>query len=49
MLLERYARIDPAFLPGLLQRCPALHQTYRFHIDTQCLGAYYPLSGDTGS
>ena len=47
--LGRYDRADPAFLPALLKRQPRLGEAYRFHIDTHCLGKYYPLSGDTGS
>ncbi len=46
--LAEFARVDEAFLPDLLKRHPQLHKTYRFHIDTWCLGKYYPLSGDTG-
>ena len=48
-LLGRYSRIDPQFLREMLQRHPALHAMYRFHIDTWCLGKYYPSSGDTGA
>lgn len=47
--LEQFARIDSTFLARQLQRHPNLAQTYRFHIDTRCLGRYYPLSGDTGA
>ncbi|HJN14140.1 MAG TPA: heparinase II/III family protein [Armatimonadota bacterium] len=46
--LEQFARVEPGFLPELLERQPRLAQTYRFHIDTHCLSRYYPLSGDTG-
>jgi dienelactone hydrolase len=49
LLLGRYARADPAFLRETLRRHPRLHAMYRFHIDTQCLGQYYPRTGDTGS
>ena len=48
MFLGEFAKADPDFLPDVLKRHPRLHQTYRFHIDTRCLGRYYPLSGDTG-
>ena len=41
--------LDPEFLPAILKRHPRLHQTYRFHIDTWCLGAYYPQTGDSGT
>ena len=47
--LNEYVRVDPTFLPEILKRNPGLKKTYRFHIDTQCLGNYYPLIGDTGS
>lgn len=47
--LGYYARVDPEFLPAILKRHPRLHQTYRFHIDTWCLGAYYPQTGDSGT
>lgn len=49
LFLEQFARIDPTFLATQLGRHPRLAETYRFHIDTRCLGKYYPLSGDTGS
>ncbi|MHB9031408.1 MAG: heparinase II/III domain-containing protein [Anaerolineae bacterium] len=47
--LETWARVDERFLPGLLARHPGLRQTYRFHLDTLCLGRYYPQAGDCGS
>ena len=46
--LEQFARIDPTFLSDVFELQPRLAETYRFHIDTRCLGRYYPLSGDTG-
>lgn len=48
-LLGRYSRIDPGFLRDMLKRCPKLHDSYRFHIDTWCLDSYYPNSGDSGA
>jgi len=48
-LLGRYARSDPGFLAETLRRHPRLHAMYRFHLDTLCLGEYYPRTGDTGS
>jgi len=48
LFLAEFAKSDPGFLAKALERCPRLHETYRFHIDTLCLGRYYPLSGDTG-
>ncbi len=49
VLLEQYARLDPAFLGNLLRRHPKVYDMYRFHIDTWCMQTYYPLSGDCGS
>jgi oligo-alginate lyase len=48
-LLGRYNRMDPNFLATMVQRHPQLHAMYRFHIDTWCLGSYYPNTGDTGA
>jgi Zn ribbon nucleic-acid-binding protein len=48
-LLGWYSRLDRDFLKEILRLHPQLHQTYRFHIDTWCLGKYYPQSGDSGS
>lgn len=47
-LLGRYARSDPGFIREAVRRHPRLHAMYRFHLDTLCLGQYYPRSGDTG-
>jgi hypothetical protein len=47
-LLAQYTRVDPDFLKQMLARHPRLSQTFRFHLDTWCLGEYYPLVGDTG-
>ena len=48
-LLGRYARTDPNFIREALARHPRLHDMFRFHLDTWCLGQYYPRSGDTGA
>lgn len=48
-LLGRYALGDPGFIRAAVQRHPRLRETYRFHLDTWCLGQYYPRTGDTGS
>jgi len=48
-LLGRYARSEPGFIREALRRHPRLHAMYRFHLDTWCLGLYYPRSGDTGA
>lgn len=48
-ILGRYARVDADFVGEMLRRHPQLHAMYRFHLDTWCLGQYYPRTGDTGS
>lgn len=48
-LLGHYARAAPEFINEAFKRHPKLHAMYRFHLDTWCLGQYYPRSGDTGS
>jgi len=48
-LLGLFCRADPEFLRQAVKRHPALHAMYRFHLDTWCLGHYYPQCGDTGS
>ncbi|MBL9135066.1 MAG: heparinase II/III family protein [Verrucomicrobiales bacterium] len=48
-LLGRFLRSDPEFVREALRRHPRLHAMYRFHLDTWCLGLFYPRSGDTGS
>ena len=47
-LLGPFSCLDTSFLDNMLRRHPKLGQMFRFHIDTWCLGKYYPLSGDTG-
>ncbi|UCH36008.1 MAG: heparinase II/III family protein [Armatimonadota bacterium] len=49
VLLEQYARMDSHFLADAFKRHPRLHDTFRFHIDTWCLGRYYPSCGDSGA
>jgi hypothetical protein len=46
--MSEFSKADPAFLENMLVRYPQIHKTYRFFIDTHCLGRYYPLIGDTG-
>lgn len=48
LFLAEYDRLDPTILDQVLKSCPRLHSMYRFHIDTWCLGKYYPFSGDSG-
>jgi hypothetical protein len=47
-ILGQFTRIEPKFLAEIYKRHPQLYKTYRFHIDTWCLGQYHPHSGDTG-
>jgi hypothetical protein len=49
LFLAEFAKADPAFLAELYRKHPRLHDLCRFHIDTHCLGRYYPQSGDTGT
>lgn len=46
LALEERAR--PGFLATALAAHPRLRDLFRFHIDTWCLGHYYPNSGDSG-
>lgn len=48
-LLGRYERMEPGFIEAALQRQPRLRELYRFHLDTWCLGEYYPCIGDSGA
>lgn len=47
-LLGRLSRLEPTFFADVYRRHPRLHDMFRFHIDMQCLGEYYPRVGDTG-
>ena len=46
--LQQMSLAEPDFLASLIERQPALRRTWRFHIDTLCLGGYYPTCGDAG-
>jgi len=48
-LLGQYDLLDSGFLSESLKRVPRIREMYRFHIDTLCIGHYYPRSGDTGT
>jgi len=48
LILAQYSRLDPGFLKEVYDRHPLLHKMFRFHIDTWCLGRYYPQIGDSG-
>ncbi|WP_308639491.1 heparinase II/III domain-containing protein [Paenibacillus silvisoli] len=41
--------LDRFFLEEALLQCPTLVNAFRFHLDTWCLGRYYPQIGDVGS
>lgn len=44
--LAMLERVRPGSLAACMRRCPALRQTYRFHLDTWCQQLYYPQVGD---
>jgi hypothetical protein len=48
-ILRAFSHLDSDFLNDMLRRHPRLHETFRFHVDTWCLGQYYPQCGDTGA
>ncbi len=41
-------RARPGFLEAALAAHPRLRDMFRFHVDTWCIGHYYPNSGDSG-
>lgn len=47
-ILGMYDRLEPGFLEELYRRHPRLLDLFRFHVDTWCLGKYYPHVGDSG-
>lgn len=47
--LGLFTRLEPTFLKMVYEQCPALHDMYRFHLDTWCMDEWYPRSGDTGT
>ena len=47
--LSEYDRLDERLLAEVAQHQPTLKQTWRFHVDTWCLGRYYPSCGDASS
>ena len=46
--LACFAKIDPRFLADVVKQCPDLRKTFRFYVDTHCLGRYFPEIGDAG-
>ncbi len=47
-VLSQFSLLEPDFLAAVYGRHPALHQTYRFHVDMWCMDEWYPQSGDSG-
>jgi oligo-alginate lyase len=48
-ILSLVSMLEETYLDELVARHPRLHDMYRFHYDTLCLDAYYPMVGDCGS
>ncbi|MEW6753203.1 MAG: heparinase II/III family protein [Candidatus Latescibacterota bacterium] len=48
-ILGLFDRLEPGFLAGVYRRHPRLRDLFRFHVDTHCLGRYYPHVGDSGA
>ena len=47
-ILGLYDRLESGFLEDVYRRHPRLLEMYHFHLDTWCLGRYYPHVGDSG-
>ena len=47
-LLAQLSRVEPSFLKETVKRHPRIHDMFRFHMDTWCIGSYYPNVGDSG-
>ena len=47
-ILGMFTRLDGDFLEEVYERHPQLQALFRFHVDTWCLGKYYPHVGDSG-
>lgn len=47
-IMGLFARLEPGLLKEVYARHPRLRELFRFHIDTRCLGRYYPHVGDSG-
>ncbi len=47
-ILSLVSMLEDTYLDELVARHPRLHDMYRFHYDTRCLDAYYPMVGDCG-
>lgn len=44
-----FRQADESFFEELFRRYPNLDDTFAFHIDTWCLGQFYPAIGDAGA
>lgn len=47
-ILGLFGRLEEGFLGEVYGRHPKLRDLFRFHVDTRCLGRYYPNVGDSG-
>lgn len=47
LFLQQCTLAEPDFVREVFAQYPALRQTFRFHVDTLCLGGYYPTCGDS--
>jgi hypothetical protein len=48
-LFGQYIKANRKFVKDFIRRYPSLDKMWRFHIETLCLGKYYPCIGDTSS
>lgn len=48
-ILIQMMRLEPDFLQHVYERRPAVYDAFRFSIDTWCMEAWYPRTGDTGA
>ena len=48
-LFSWFHQADDSFLEEMYRRYPKLGDTFAFHIDTWCLGEFYPAVGDNGT
>lgn len=48
-ILIQMMRLEPDFLQTVYGRRPVVYDAFRFNIDTWCMEAWYPRTGDTGA
>ncbi|MAF09690.1 hypothetical protein CMK11_04495 [Candidatus Poribacteria bacterium] len=48
-ILSLVSLLEDDYLDDVVARHPRLHDMFRFHYDTLCLGQYYPTVGDCGA